>query len=110
MAAFQERNLKGPQVMARTKPASYHAAAQRRYAAKMREKGIPRADDLGRALLQGVAVCAPDDRNSEAGRLWLRVMQATLEELENRGFDRTQAHACLIRILTRNRRYQPLKL
>lgn len=81
------------------KTASAHVVAQRRYAARLIEEGIPRADDLARAVLHAAALCAPSDLASEEGRLWRRIMGTAVNILADRGFERAAVHDRLVRTI-----------
>lgn len=81
-----------------------HAASQQRYAEKLRERGAPRADQIGRAMIKAAARCAPADMNSELGKLWRHWMAVTIDELQKAGFDREESTACLRATLIERRR------
>lgn len=78
-----------------------HAKSQRKHAAKLKRKGIPRSDDLARALLAALReICRdkelPTEDLVQATVPWL---SRAVMQLEERGFKRRPAVERLIRTI-----------
>lgn len=84
-----------------TRRKAKHAKAQRSYAARRRQEGIPSFDQLARAVLAALREIV--NRNSFAAaqraKIARPVIHLAVDQLVARGFDRQQAHERLVRAL-----------
>ena len=76
-----------------------HAATQRRHAARLRARGVPRGDDIARALLKGARLCLAERRTADDPVDWKRLVLLTIALLVKRGFDTDAAAQRLRRAL-----------
>jgi len=76
-----------------------HAKAQRKHAAKLKRKGIPRSEDIARALLAALRETCRDKELSTEGLVQATVPWLTraVMQLEERGFERRPAVERLVR-------------
>jgi hypothetical protein len=70
-----------------------HAKSQRKHAAKLKKKGIPRSDDLARGLLGALRTAAHDTKypTAEVEKASLHWIAGAVRQLEKRGFKRRHA-------------------
>jgi len=78
-----------------------HAKAQRKHAAKLKRMGVPRSDDLARALLAALRKVCHDKRRPPAKTEQLTINWTTraVRQLEERGFKRRPAIERLVNTL-----------
>src|SRR3546814_2510012 len=63
-----------------------HAAAQRRHAARLKARGLPRQDDLARALFAAARSCLADRPVKGDRKTWALLLDGARKELLARGF------------------------
>ena len=81
---------------------SRHAAAQRRYAARLKDQGIPRSADVGRAFLKAARGCLAERPVGGDPEAWKRLYATALAILEVRGTSLETAKHRLDRMLGLN--------
>lgn len=78
---------------------SSHARAQRKHAEKLKRRGIPRTDDIARAMLATVRRGVEENLTDDHMIIWRFVAGSTVEELAARGFDREESRRRVRRTL-----------